>query len=153
MERDDLLARTRVLLADDHAATRLAVGEELELAGFQVCAHAANAAEAIVAAEQEKPDLCLLDVSMPGSGLSAAAEIASRVPSTKIVMLTASDSEETLLAAVRAGASGYLLKDDDPARLPSALRDVLAGIPAFPRRLSSPLVAAARTALDAPSAA
>ena len=143
----------RVLVADDHAPTRLTVGEELREAGFSVCAQAATASEAVEAAVREKPDICLLDISMPGDGLSAAAEICERVPSAKVVMLTSADSEEALLWAVRAGASGYLLKDDDPARLPIALQDVLAGIPAFPRRLSRSLVAAARLALVPPASA
>jgi DNA-binding NarL/FixJ family response regulator len=88
---------------------------------------------------------------MPGGGFHAAAGILLRVPSAKVVMLTAHSSEEHLLEAVRAGASGYLLKDDDPTRLPIILRDVLAGVPAFPRRLMPPLVLAARTALGPPT--
>jgi two-component system, NarL family, nitrate/nitrite response regulator NarL len=142
---------TRVLLADDHRLIRLALREELEEAGFEVCAEAATAAEAVEAAVREDPDLCLLDISMPGSGLHAAAQINLRLPSTKLVMLTASSKEEHLLEAVRAGACGYLLKEHDPTRLPIVLRDVLAGVPAFPRRLTRPLVVAARTALGPPS--
>jgi DNA-binding NarL/FixJ family response regulator len=136
-----------VLLADDHPLVRLSVREELEAAGFAVCAEAETASEALELALRNRPDLCILDVSMPGGGLSAAAEISRHLPHSRIVMLTASVREEHLLEAVRSGASGYLLKDDDPTRLPIALRDVLNGIPAFPRRLSVGLVAAARSAL------
>jgi len=142
-----------VLLADDHKLVRLSVREELEAAGFAVCAEAETAAEALELALRNRPDLCILDVSMPGGGLSAAAEISRHVPDSRIVMLTASVREEHLLEAVRSGASGYLLKDDDPTRLPIALRDVLNGIPAFPRRLSVGLVAAARSGLRATSSA
>jgi DNA-binding NarL/FixJ family response regulator len=138
-----------VLLADDHALLRLSLREELEAAGFVVCAEAESAEEALELALRKRPDLCVLDVSMPGGGLSAAAEISRRVSDSRVVMLTASLKEEHLLEAVRSGASGYLLKDDDPTRLPSALHDVLNGIPAFPRRLSVALVAAARSALGA----
>jgi len=143
----------RILLADDHRLIRLALRADLEEAGFEICAEATTAAEAIEAAVREDPDLCLMDVSMPGGGLHAAAEINLRLPSTKVVMLTASSKKEHVLEAVRAGASGYLLKEDDPTRLPIVLRDVLAGIPAFPRRLTLPLVLAARTALGPPSLA
>jgi DNA-binding NarL/FixJ family response regulator len=132
---------------------RLSVREELEAAGFAVCAEAETAAEAVEAAIRERPNLSILDISMPGGGLNAAAEISRRVPDTRIVMLTASVNEAHLLEAVRSGASGYLLKDDDPTRLPIALRDVLNGIPAFPRRLSVGLVAAARSALSAVASA
>lgn len=142
---------TRVLLADDHRLVRLSLREDLEGAGFEICAEATTAAEAIEAAVREDPDLCLLDVSMPGGGLHAAAQITLSLPSTKVVMLTASSQEEHLLEAVRVGACGYLLKEDDPTRLPIALREVLAGVPAFPRRLTRPLVLAARTALGPPS--
>ena len=142
-----------ILLADDHPLLRLSVREELEAAGFAVCAEAETAAEAVEAAIRERPDLSILDISMPGGGLNAAAEISRRVPDTRIVMLTASVNEAHLLEAVRSGASGYLLKDDDPTRLPIALRDVLNGIPAFPRRLSVGLVAAARSALSAVASA
>lgn len=142
-----------VLVADDHPLLRQSVREDLEQAGFRVCAEAETAGEAIEAAVRESPDLCLLDVSMPGGGLRAAALIHARFPGTKIVMLTASSSEDDVLAAVRAGASGYVLKDDDPTRLAFALRDVLGGVPAFPRRLSGPLVEAARSALGPPAAA
>jgi DNA-binding NarL/FixJ family response regulator len=138
-----------VLLADDHPLLRLSLREELEAEGFAVCAEAETADEAIEAAIRDRPDLCILDISMPGGGLSAAAEISRRIPEAKIVMLTASVSEEHVLEAVRSGAWGYLLKDDDPTRLPIALRDVLSGKPAFPRRLSAGLVAAARSALAA----
>jgi DNA-binding NarL/FixJ family response regulator len=142
---------TRVLLADDHRLIRLSLREDLEQAGFEICAEATTGAEAIEAAVREEPDLCLLDVSMPGGGLHAAAQINVRLPSTKVVMLTASSLEEHVLEAVRAGACGYLLKEDDPTRLPIVLQDVLAGVPAFPRRLTLPLVLAARTALGPPS--
>lgn len=141
----------KVLLADDHPLVRLSVREDLENAGFQVCAEAATGAEAIEAAVREQPDLCVLDISMPGGGgLHAAAQINLRVPSTKVVMLTATSNEENLLEAVRAGACGYLLKDDDPDRLGAALRDVLDGIPSFPKRLLPPLILAARSALGPP---
>jgi DNA-binding NarL/FixJ family response regulator len=81
----------------------------------------------VAAAEAHRPALCLLDITMPGNGIAAAAQIIARVPETAVVMLTVSRNDDDLLEALRAGASGYLLKDTDPARLASALHGVLAG--------------------------
>ena len=126
----------RVLIADDHVATRADIRKALDAdPRFVVCAEAADAPAAVEAATRERPDLCLLDIYMPGSGVAATWEIAARLPSTKIVMLTVSRDDDDLLAALRAGASGYLLKDIDPARLPHALERVLAGEIALPRAL------------------
>jgi two-component system NarL family response regulator len=140
-----------VVLADDHALLRLSVAEELENAGFVVCGQATTAPGAIEIALREQPDLCLLDLTMPGGGLSAAAEIRSRLPATHVVILTASEAEVDFLAAVRAGVSGYLLKSMDPLRLPPSLWDVLSGVPAFPRRLTPALLLAARETLGRPA--
>lgn len=118
---------TRVLLADDHPGVRSMVRADLEETGFVVCAEASDAAGAVEAAERERPDLCLLDVRMPGSGLVAAWDITSRLPGTKVVMLTVSRSEEHELAALRAGAVGYVIKDVDGPRLAAALRALAAG--------------------------
>ena len=84
-------ARTRVLIADDHAPTRGDLREVLEEDGrFEVCAEAADAPAAVAAAVREQPDLCLLDIRMPGRGVAAAWEISARMPETKVVMLTVS---------------------------------------------------------------
>lgn len=131
----------RVLLADDHAPTRSDVKQILEAdPRFRVVAEVADAAAAIEGAVREQPDVCLLDVNMPGSGVGAAWEISARLPQTKIVMLTVSREDQHLFAALRAGASGYLLKDMDSARLPHALSDVLEGKAALPRELMTRLV-------------
>lgn len=114
---------------------RASVRRALEEHGFDVCAEAANAADSVAAAERERPDVCVLDVHMPGDGIAAAAEIAARFPEIAVVMLTVSDSDDHLFAALRAGAQGYLLKDMDPDRLPLALEGVLAGEAALPRAL------------------
>jgi DNA-binding NarL/FixJ family response regulator len=94
-----------------------------------------TAATAVEAALRERPDLCLLDIHMPGNGISAAAEIVSRLPETAVVMLTVSRNDADVFDALRAGAAGYLLKDIDPKRLAFALRGVLAGEAALPRTL------------------
>ena len=119
--------RVRILLADDHAPTRAGLRLVLEEDGLEVCAEAADASGALEAALRERPDLCVLDVHMPGGGIEAAAAISSKLPDTGIVMLTVSRNDADLFDALEAGASGYLLKDTDPARLPGALRAVLGG--------------------------
>jgi DNA-binding NarL/FixJ family response regulator len=125
----------RVVIADDHQLTRVGVRLALERGGFEVCAEAVDAATAVEAAERERPDICLLDIQMPGSGIHAAEEIARTVPDAAIVMLTVSRSDRDLFDALRVGASGYLLKDMDPERLPLALHGVLEGEAALPRHL------------------
>jgi DNA-binding NarL/FixJ family response regulator len=131
-----------VLIADDHAPTRADMREALERnERFTVCAEAADGAAAVEAALRERPDLCLLDIRMPGSsGIAATREITTRLPDTKVVMLTVSLDDDDLLNALRAGAVGYLLKDIDPDRLPYALNDALDGGAAIPRRLVARLV-------------
>src|SRR5437868_14139157 len=76
-----------------------------------------------------------MDINMPGNGIQATREIARQLPETAIVMLTVSRADADLFDALCAGASGYLLKDMDPARLPAALRGVLEGEAALPRHL------------------
>jgi len=134
--------KIRVLIADDHAPTRADMREAVEQDdGFVVCAEAADGAAAVQAALRERPDLCLLDIRMPGSGIAATREITSRVAETKVVLITVSLDEDDLLNALRAGAAGYLLKDIDPARVPHTLRDAVEGGAAIPRRLVARLVA------------
>ena len=90
----------RVLIADDHVPTRDDVRRALEADGrFVVCAAVGNAAAAVQAAVRERPDICLLDIRMPGRGLAAAWEIAGRLPQAKLVMLTVSDEDSDLFAA------------------------------------------------------
>lgn len=113
--------------------------------GFTICGEAATAAAAIELADSTQPDLCLLDVRMPGNGISAAAEIARRCPDTVIVMLTVTEDEDDVLNALRAGAQGYLLKDTPARRLPEVLRAVIEGEAALPRRLVARLIAEFRT--------
>lgn len=111
------------------------VRESLIDSGVEVCGEAGDAQGAIEAARRELPDVCLLDLQMPGGGLEAARTITEELPEVAVIMLTVSDDENDLLAAVRAGALGYLLKETDPDRLAAALRGVLSGEAAVPRRL------------------
>ena len=125
----------RVLIADDHPPTRAGIRQALEEAGFEVCDEVGTAAAAIAGALEHRPDICLLDIGMPGNGIHAAAEITRQLPETAVVMLTVSQDDKDLFDALLAGASGYLLKGIDPERLPQALRGLISGEAALPRRL------------------
>lgn len=131
----------RVVVADDHPSARAGIRESLEAdTGFEVVAEAVDAPSALELVARERPDLCLLDVRMPGNGIRAAAEIVRTLPETAVVMLTVSQDDSDLFDALRAGAAGYLLKETSPERLPHALRGVMAGEAAVPRALVSRLI-------------
>ena len=130
---DTSVVPIRVLIADDHQPTRDDIRAALESTGeMTVCAEAADASEAIAAASREKPDVCVLDLKMPGSGTAAAWEITSRLPTTRVIILTVFDDDAHLFPALRAGASGYLLKDFLPGQLEDAIRAVVRGEAALP---------------------
>ena len=131
--------RVRVLLVDDHALFRR--GLQLILApepDIEVVGEAGDGAEAVARARELLPDVVLMDVRMiPGDGIAACAGIKEALPSAKVVMLTASEEESDLSAAIRAGASGYLLKEVPVEELARGIRAVHAGQP-----LVSPAMAA-----------
>ena len=132
--------RIRIVIADDHAPTRAGIRAVLEEDGFDVCGEAASADAVVELALEERPAVCLLDINMPGNGIQAAEDISHELPETAVVMLTVSRTDADLFDALRAGASGYLLKDIDPARLPIALHGVLEGEAALPRHLVALLI-------------
>ena len=115
----------RILVADDHPlfldglVATLSADEEL-----QVVATAADASAAVRAAREHRPDLALLDVAMPGGGLEAARLIGSACPATRVVMLTSSENEDDLVAAMNAGAKGYVLKGIAGRELRAILKSV-----------------------------
>jgi len=130
-----------VLLADDHARTRAMVRRALEHSGnFHVCVEAADADSAVRGAKETQPDVCLLDINMPGNGIAAAAQITGALPDTAVVMLTVSRQDQDLFDALRAGASGYLLKGIDEDSIGDALQRVLAGEATLPGTLVARLV-------------
>ncbi|RNE66734.1 response regulator [Cryobacterium tepidiphilum] len=134
-------SRIRVVLADDHAHVRAQIRAALEAGGCEICGEGASAADAVQLARENRPDVVLLDIHMPGNGIRAAGEISRDLPETAIVMLTQSTEDDDLFDSLRAGASGYLLKNTDPAELPDALRRVLAGEPAMSPRLVTRILA------------
>jgi DNA-binding NarL/FixJ family response regulator len=133
-------ATPRVLIADDHGPTRRLVAEALEADGFEVCWQASDAVGAVEGVSIERPDICLVDVSMPGSGIAATRIISERFPAARVVMLTVSKESTDLLDALKAGASGYLLKTMDHGSFGRALRAVIAGEAALPRELTASLI-------------
>lgn len=131
-----------MLVADrsDVARADLRRALEADASACSVCAEAADAVAAIERARQERPDVCLLEVALPGDGIAAAAAIVASVPETSVVMLGNSPSDADLFAALEAGASGYLTRDIDPDRLAIALRRVRAGEAAVSRTLVTRLI-------------
>ena len=135
--------RTHVLIAAERLPTR--VGLRLALEPEARCTEAADAQSAVDAAVRDRPDVCLLGLDASGQGLRVANEIVQRVPSAVVILLTSRLDEEEFMAAVRAGATGYLTHNLDPARLPHVVRGALRGEPAVPRRFVSRLLDELRT--------
>jgi DNA-binding NarL/FixJ family response regulator len=118
----------RILLVDDHPLTRSALAGLLQQHDFDVVGEAADGESAIARAGELQPDLVLLDLSMPGlDGLSALPRLRQAAPQCEVVVLTASGEETNLLAAIRGGAAGYLLKSEPPARIVEFLRGAANG--------------------------
>ena len=122
------LMQPRVLIVDDHPLTRDALATLLAGNDFDVVGQASDGQEAIDLAGTLRPQLVLLDLSMPGlDGLSALPALRDAVPDAEVIVLTASGTEDNLLAAIRAGAAGYLLKSEPPDRIVGFLRGVVRG--------------------------
>ena len=119
----------RVMICDDHALFRRGLVMVLESEeGVEVVGEAEDGEEAIQKAGELAPDVVLMDVRMPRvSGIEATAAIADVVPTAKILMLTVSDEEDDLYAAIKAGATGYLLKEISIEEVASAIRAVVSG--------------------------
>ncbi|MBM3736924.1 MAG: response regulator transcription factor [Acidobacteria bacterium] len=118
-----------LVLVDDHELVRTGIKVLLERTGeFRVLADTSNAAEGIAACKQMRPHLAVLDLSIPGlDGIEATGEILRSCPETRVVILTAYQQEATVVSAIRAGASGYVLKRATTEELIQALRSVVAG--------------------------
>jgi DNA-binding NarL/FixJ family response regulator len=123
--------RTRILLADDHAVVRAGLRAILDAQpDLSVVAEAADGAEAVRLGEQQGVDLAVLDVAMPRlTGLQAALELSRRRPQLKVVMLSMHDHEQYLYEALKAGASGYVLKTAADQDLVEACRSTMRGEP------------------------
>lgn len=118
----------RIVLADDHALFRDGVSSLLQAWGHEVVGRASNGTEAVELVLRLEPDLVLMDVRMPGkSGVEATREIAAARPDTPIVMLTVSEDEDDLFAAIQSGARGYLLKNLEAHQLRAMIDTVARG--------------------------
>ena len=118
----------RLLIVDDHPLTRDALAALMQQHGFEVAGQASDGAEAIELARALSPDVILLDLSMPGlDGLEALPRLREAAPECEVVVLTADGTEENLLAAIRGGAAGYLLKSEAPERIVEFLEGVSRG--------------------------
>jgi DNA-binding NarL/FixJ family response regulator len=137
---------TRILLVDDHPLTRDALATLLEQHGFNVVGQAGDGIEAIDVARRLLPDLVLLDLSMPElDGISALPRLREAAPDCEVVVLTASGTEENLLAAIRGGAAGYLLKTESPERIVEFLNGVADGEAALSGAVARRLLEQVRT--------
>ncbi|KFN51595.1 hypothetical protein N790_04680 [Arenimonas malthae CC-JY-1] len=116
----------RVLIADDHTLVRESIVSVLEAAGVcQVVGQAANGLEALALAGELRPDVAIIDLSMPHlGGLEVVRRLRSQCPETRVMVLTMHDDQEYLLHAVRAGATGFLLKDSPASEMVAAVRNV-----------------------------
>jgi len=118
----------RIAVIDDHPMFREGAVQTLTcMDGIEVVAEGATAAEALKVAEELRPDVMLLDISLPGGGVAAAAKIARICPGVRSVMLTASDSEADIASALQAGARGYILKGSSGAEVAETVRAIFNG--------------------------
>jgi two-component system nitrate/nitrite response regulator NarL len=143
---------TRVAVVDDHALFRRGVIALLQREpGFEIAGEASDGAEGVKLVLASKPDVVLLDLNMPGiSGIEAMKSMLERAPGTRVVMLTVSEDSEDLIAALRAGAAGYLLKNIDAEFLVASVRRAAQGQSAISAELTDKLVRGLR---DGPGAA
>jgi DNA-binding NarL/FixJ family response regulator len=131
----------RLVIADDHAIFREGLASILTAEpDFEVLAQASNANEAVQKAKEFLPDLILLDIDMPGSGLWAAQVVTEQCPVTKIVMLTASEDNDHLMEALKIGARAYVLKGVAARELTHILRSVAAGESYVPPALAASML-------------
>jgi len=131
----------RLVLAEDHALFRAGIASLLRAWGHEVVGEAGNGLEALELVRRLRPELVLMDITMPEcNGLEATRLIKAESPDTRIVIVTVSDQEEDLFEAVKSGAEGYLLKDLDEGELESTLNALENGEPALSPRLAAKIL-------------
>jgi DNA-binding NarL/FixJ family response regulator len=131
----------RLVLADDHPLFRAGIASLLQVWGHEVVGEASNGLEALELVRRLRPDLVLMDITMPEcNGLEATRLIKAELPDTRIVIVTVSDHDEDLFEAIKSGAEGYLLKDMGEVELESTLNALEAGEPALSPRLATKIL-------------
>lgn len=140
----------RVIIADDHAVVRQGIRAVLEeVEGLEVVAEAGDGIEALSLTEEHRPDVVVLDVTMPGkTGLEVAMELRDAGTGVRVLILSMHDEPEYVLEAVRAGADGYVLKDVAPAELRAAITAIHEGREYFSGRVTHQLSVGLRKELE-----
>ena len=142
----------RIAIIDDHPLVRSGVVRALEKESkLTVVGEGENCDDAVRIAQDELPDIMLLDISMPGGGINAAKGIAERCPAVKIVFLTVSEDEATITAALEAGARGYILKGVRGPELVKTLLSIAEGDAVVLPGMAARLLATAKNRIDAKS--
>jgi two-component system, NarL family, nitrate/nitrite response regulator NarL len=154
-EEIEMPGAIRIAVIDDHPMFREGATQMFAcMDDIEVVAEGATAADAVRAAEELRPDVMLLDISLPGDGLAAAASIARTSPSVRTVMLTASESEADVASALKAGARGYILKGSSGAEVVETVRAIFNGqsylAPSLAARLLIQMGERAEAAADKP---
>jgi len=144
---------TRVLIVDDHPIFRDGLAGLLStLPDVQVVGMAGTAQEALGQVEEHQPDVVLMDINLPGaSGVEATRQVLSAAPATMVLVVTMVDDDDSVLAALAAGARGYILKEAAPDEITAAIRTVVAGGAVFGARVANRLLARTPTQRSEPT--
>jgi DNA-binding NarL/FixJ family response regulator len=148
---DDAPEAVTVVLAEQDQASRLALRLALERQGFSVVAEAADGDEALAAVFHYQPQVCVLELELPGGGVHTIEQISTEQPGTRIATLTDAAGSHDALRAIRAGADGYLLASTAPDRLSRALKAMLRGETVIPRAVTTQLVSELRDPVVRPA--
>jgi DNA-binding NarL/FixJ family response regulator len=145
-------ARVRVLVVDDHPIWRDAVASDLTKAGFDVVATAGEGAQAVRIAGAARPDVAVVDLQLPDiSGVEVTRQLAGADPAVRVLVLSASGEQQDVLDAVKAGATGYLLKSADREEFLDAVRRTAAGDAVFTPGLAGLVLGEYRRLAAAPA--